>query len=383
MFFDCDKAIRCGWGCLFSIGLILAALASVHIFASANSYAGSVFSKGHREALKRGCETLVQRGIYRNIAKCRRMERQKIVSQRELVSLNELTKSQKDRFQMSCLKSMSRGIFAYDDCLNATLVKLGLREATLEPKQLLPREEKTATLPKPTIPMTGGAAQKLSTPVLVKMLEKGTVLILTNGGMGSGFFIAPDLIVTNRHVIEGTQGRAYFTSRAIGSVHTATIMARSTKPGTPGQRDFALLMVDKYLDRKFFFPVNLAPVKLGSVIASGYPGLIIGNDESFSRLRNGDASAAPDLVLSRGEISANQTSENGVSTLAHTAQIMQGNSGGPLLDACGRVVGINTFISVNVNKGGKAGFALSSQELLKFLDSHAVKAKVDKRTCGN
>jgi S1-C subfamily serine protease len=376
----CKAAHYC-WAGLFPRAIFLITFAATQVFFSAESYAGSAFSKGHREALKRGCKIEMRRGLYKTMAECRRLEKQKIISHRELVNLKELTKNQKNNFQLACLKAMSRGLLAYDNCLYDKFVKLGLREEVSKSTQRLPKVKRPKPLQKRPSSLLDGTAKKLTTSTLVAMLEKGTVLILSQSGTGSGFFIAPDLIITNRHVVEGAKGNVYITSRAIGRVHPAAIKARSTKPGTPGQRDFALLSMNKNSGRDFSFSINLAPVKLGSVIASGYPGLVVENDESFSRLLKGDISAAPDLVLSRGEISANQTSEDGVGTLAHTAQIMHGNSGGPLLDACGRVVGVNTFI--NVGKGGKVGFALSADELLNFLDSYGVAAKVDKRSCEN
>jgi S1-C subfamily serine protease len=387
-----NSSIHYGGGRLLLAAFFLAVFVVFQIGIPTKAYASSALSKGHREALKRGCDIKVLRGEYKNMSECRREDLRKIVSKRELVTLNDLTKSQKKRFQLACLKAMTIGILAYDNCLYDVLVDLGLREARPKLTRALPPPKVAATPSKPVIPTkpvtrpNNKMAQELSTSSLVAQLERGTVMILTTkGSTGSGFFIAPGLILTNRHVVENSQSSAYVTSRAIGRIQLAKVVAISKKPGRPGQLDFALLSVDKNLVRNFSFPINLAPEKLKSVIAAGYPGLVVKYDESFSRLLKGDASAAPDLVLSRGEISANQESRDGVDTLVHTAQIMPGNSGGPLVDACGRVVGVNTFIRFDPDNpgSGKAGFALSSREVLDFLSSHNVTANVDNKACGN
>jgi S1-C subfamily serine protease len=362
-------------GCLahfFKALSILSILTVCEFGTLSSSYANSALSKGHREALKRGCKAKVRQGEYTNKLECYRQEKSIFFAQREVVTLDSLRDSQKKRFQLACMKAISAGIFAYDECLYTELTKLGLREARSETAPQLTSREEIA--PK----FSETPFQKLSTSALVARLEKGTVLVLTHEGTGSGFFIAPNLIVTNQHVIEGSLKNVFVTSRAIGRVRIAKVIAKS-KAGVPGQRDFALLSIAKNTGSNFYFAVNYAPKKLESVVAAGYPGLIVDNDESFSRLMKGDVSAAPDLVLSRGEISASQTSGDGVDTLAHTAQIMPGNSGGPLVDACGRVVGINTYIAVA--KTGNAGFAISAREVLNFLTNYEVTAKVDNRIC--
>jgi serine protease Do len=56
----------------------------------------------------------------------------------------------------------------------------------------------------------------------------------------------------------------------------------------------------------------------------------------------------------------------------HDANIGRGNSGGPLVDACGRVIGINSFLSVSEGIDSPFAFALSVKELAAFL----AKAKV-------
>jgi len=53
--------------------------------------------------------------------------------------------------------------------------------------------------------------------------------------------------------------------------------------------------------------------------------------------------------------------------IQHTSPINRGNSGGPLLDECGNVVGVNTFKNIEEGVDG-VSLALSSLELIKFIE---------------
>jgi S1-C subfamily serine protease len=237
----------------------------------------------------------------------------------------------------------------------------------------------SAAAPSATPRPSGGGTTPLTTAQLVTQLEKATVLIAATSrkgaAVGSGFFIAPDRLLTNRHVVDGAD-RVLVTSRALGRPYSAKVIA-ATDRGAAGSADYALLEVPGVKHEQLQLTTQIA--KLQDVVAAGYPGITIGNDADFSAFAQGQRNAAPDLVLTRGEINAIQVNRAKVPTLAHTALISQGNSGGPLVDRCGRVVGINSYL---ISQTTVSGFAIASSDLIEFLGRHGIKAPVNNTPCG-
>jgi serine protease Do len=68
-------------------------------------------------------------------------------------------------------------------------------------------------------------------------------------------------------------------------------------------------------------------------------------------------------------------------TVVHDANIGRGNSGGPLVDSCGRVIGINSFLSVSDGIDSPVAFALSARELAAFLEKAKVTPSIVTTPC--
>jgi S1-C subfamily serine protease len=231
---------------------------------------------------------------------------------------------------------------------------------------------------------TSGQATALGGSALAQRLEQATAIVIVAGGndlgTGTGFFIAPNLLVTNRHVVEESAGkRLYLASKSLGSLRRATVL-KVTAGSVPGSPDFALLRLD---DGTASGSLDMAADvgKLASVVAAGYPGVVLQGDSNFQRLLKGDLSAAPDLNLTQGTVQSLQAGEGGTPLIVHTASIAKGNSGGPLVDGCGRVVGINTFISVDQTQSAKINYAIRSPVIASFLGSAGAAARSDVRPC--
>src|SRR5690606_20172279 len=159
-----------------------------------------------------------------------------------------------------------------------------------------------------------------------------------------------------RHVVQGGKGDVLLASQALKSVRRASVLM-TTQTSDAGSADFALL---RLLDGSApgVLPASTLLQKLEPVVAAGFPGMVVENDPRFASLLAGDSSSAPDLNLTQGAIQSLQTGANNIQLIVHTAAIAKGNSGGPLIDMCGRLVGINTFINVDKNQSSKISYSL-------------------------
>lgn len=134
---------------------------------------------------------------------------------------------------------------------------------------------------------------------------------------GTGFVVGPDLVLTNHHVIEGC-----------GRILVRTADNRNLPvpqaPASDARRDLALLRVPGNPGPTLAFRAN--PVRRGeSVVTYGFP--LAGLLSSGPTLTTGEVSALAGLA-------DNQTQ------FQISAPVQQGNSGGPLLDRQGNVIGV-------------------------------------------
>src|SRR3546814_6861638 len=98
------------------------------------------------------------------------------------------------------------------------------------------------------------------------------------------------------------------------------------------------------------------------VVALGYPGNV-----DLATARSAADYITPRIpVRSEGNVS-NRRAVDGVAMLVHTAKISRGNSGGPLVDQCGRIVGINSAITRADDGDSPFAFAIPVSEIARFL----------------
>jgi S1-C subfamily serine protease len=263
----------------------------------------------------------------------------------------------------------------------ATVLFQEVGRASLANKML--RAELDALPSQPNCPIPLKETRQLQDRELVERLERATVMVLVpagNLGMGSGFFIAPDLILTNRHVVEDSQDhKVIVVSRTLQTARQGAIVRVSTKDAIGGA-DFALVRLEENFGPGYL-SFSGAVRKLDGVVAVGYPGLAVRGDRNFQRLLGGDVSASPDLNFTAGSVQAIQDGGRGIQHVLHTAQISGGNSGGPLVDRCGRVVGVNTFIRVDAEHGARANFALHAKAAVAFLSAAGVRVTLQTDNC--
>lgn len=185
-------------------------------------------------------------------------------------------------------------------------------------------------------------------------------------GSGTGFALGKsgpiEYVVTNHHVIEGSP-------KEIWVCQTDEIYTEATVYSIEKYADIAILKLDKPLED--LVPVTIedhAPPKVGhDIYALGYPGAA---DDLFQE----DAFGIEGVTITDGIVSALKHGplygrNVDIDTIQINADITHGNSGGPLLNSSGHVVGINTFGS-NVASGING--AIHVDELISLMESEGV-----------
>ena len=183
-------------------------------------------------------------------------------------------------------------------------------------------------------------------------------------GAGSGFLIDVDgHILTNYHVVQGAQT----IEVTLGDLtrYKAKLIGEDTR------NDIALIQIDTQGHK-------LTPLTLGDSrnLLVGQRALAIGNPFGFSStLTTGIVSALGRTV---------QTSENTFidEAIQTDASINRGNSGGPLLDSHGQVIGINSAIYAPNGTTAGIGFAIPINTARRVADDLIKYGRVRRATLG-
>jgi S1-C subfamily serine protease len=178
---------------------------------------------------------------------------------------------------------------------------------------------------------------------------------------GSGFIVAPGKLLTNNHVVDQCD-------RVVARTPQETLADARVEASDP-RRDLALLSVQGDFGTPLTFRES-PPVKRGeAVISYGFP-------------LPGVLSSGPSLTT--GNISALAGMRDNPLQYQISAPTQAGNSGGPLFDEQGHVVGI-TVATINALRaaavtGGaipqNVNFAVKGSEAIAFLAEHGVHARL-------
>jgi S1-C subfamily serine protease len=203
--------------------------------------------------------------------------------------------------------------------------------------------------------------QPLPHDELLALFQASSVMVKTNVGHGSGFFIDKKTVVTNRHVIDkASPDSIVITSKHLGSAPLKAKLIASSSQGEVGDADFAILHISNAPSTVKSVSISNNPMPLQNIVAVGYPDATIRTDAN---------QRTPEMIFSIGVVSGLQPQPNGMIWVVHGADIAGGSSGGGLFDRCGHVLGVNTFVTSGRNQyENRSLYALASSSLRSFLD---------------
>jgi S1-C subfamily serine protease len=186
-------------------------------------------------------------------------------------------------------------------------------------------------------PGTRPLAQPDDISQMVRQSRPAVVTIIAGERLGSGFFVSADgYLLTNSHVVrEGDRPTVRFTD---GKSVSANVVRNDE------EKDLALLKAS----------------------GSGYPALPLGDSDKAVQGESVITIGSPvglEGTVTQGIISAVRKGPNGVTYIQTDAAVNPGNSGGPLLNKAGQVIGINTLKQL----GDRLGFAISINDARKFM----------------
>jgi serine protease Do len=175
----------------------------------------------------------------------------------------------------------------------------------------------------------------------VETYKNAVIQIATPYSTGTGFYLkAPNLIVTNNHVIEGNRE---VTVQGIG-------LPRQISRVLYNDARFDLAFIEMPSVNEGLPTLALSPLAVHEsqiVTAVGHP---FGLKYSFTQ----------------GIVSNTRHIHNNIDYIQHDAALNPGNSGGPLINTEGAVIGVNTFI---IKDGNTIGFSLPAKHLGEALDA--------------
>jgi len=190
--------------------------------------------------------------------------------------------------------------------------------------------------------------QNQSTKEIAGSSLPSVVTLRGANGQGTGFVFGNGLILTNRHVIVGSENKEIQIETSSGATSSGKVVYVSRED------DFAVLSPQRKLR------VKSLPICYASYPTAGEDVVALGSPAGLTNtVTRGIVSA-----VRRAGKSFNSVATESATLIQTDAAINPGNSGGPLVNANGEVIGINTF---KKTKSEGLNFAVSIVDILQQL----------------
>lgn len=228
--------------------------------------------------------------------------------------------------------------------------------------ELLPNERSNIAIFKNVSPLVVNV-HKLRTLVTSDFVQRDV-----QTGMGSGFlWNQQGYVVTNYHVVAGANKIAVTMGKG------KTVSARVV--GGLARKDVAVLKIEDPEALKLLPNFKQFPLADSSELQVGQQALAIGNPFGLDRtLTTGVISALGRQIPGFGGVVNNMIQTD--------ASVNPGNSGGPLLDSQGRLIGMNTLIFSQTGTSAGIGFAVPTNDIKRVVDQVVQYGKVKQPAIG-
>ena len=212
---------------------------------------------------------------------------------------------------------------------------------------------------------TASPRARVNDSKLVERTDRSVVQIESASGNGSGFIIdSTGTVVTNLHVVQNTgSAEVKFVDGSRYEIAGFVALAE--------EKDLVLLRIRTSRDDFEPLPViTKLPYKGETVYALGAPRGYLGSitDGIVSAIRTG--TEIRDIAMEDADgaerLEAALNFSEDITWIQTSSPISPGNSGGPLVNSLGEVVGVNTWIQTDAQN---INFALSSESLQQLIDN--------------